>query len=139
MVTACLAVAGLFISLYLWLWKLGLIGVLACGTGGCEYVQTSRYAVLFGVPVAAYGVAGYVAVLGLSLVGLHGRWAERPEPTRWLAVLAGAGVAFSAYLTYLEAAVIHAWCRWCLASAAVITAVFVTALFGLRAGARHPS
>ncbi|NIR45309.1 MAG: hypothetical protein GWM93_13890, partial [Gemmatimonadetes bacterium] len=35
-------------------------------------------------------------------------------------------------LTYLEAAVIEAWCRWCLVSAGIITAIFVTSLLGLR-------
>src|SRR6266498_4549179 len=39
-----LALAGLLVSLYLWLYKIGVIGTLQCGTGGCEYVQASRYA-----------------------------------------------------------------------------------------------
>ena len=67
MITATLALAGFFVALYLSLWKLGVVGNLACGTGGCEYVQTSSYAVLLGVPVAFYGVAGYLALLAVSL------------------------------------------------------------------------
>ena len=131
MITATLALAGFFVALYLSLWKLGIVGNLACGTGGCEYVQTSSYAVLLGVPVAFYGVAGYLALLAVSLAGLS-RWADRREPTVILLVLSGAGVAFSAYLTYLEAAVIHAWCRWCLVSAGIIAAIFVASLAGMR-------
>ena len=131
MITATLALAGFFVALYLSLWKLGVVGNLACGTGGCEYVQTSSYAVLLGVPVAFYGVAGYLALLVVSLAGLS-RWAARREPTLVLLVLSGLGVAFSAYLTYLEAAVIHAWCRWCLVSAGIIAAIFVTTLVGVR-------
>ena len=38
---ALAALAGLFVSAYLWLYKLGVIGTLACGTGGCETVQLS--------------------------------------------------------------------------------------------------
>lgn len=131
MITATLALAGFFVALYLSLWKLGVVGNLACGTGGCEYVQTSSYAVLLGVPVAFYGVAGYLALLAVSLAGLS-RWADRREPTLVLLALSGLGVAFSAYLTYLEAAVIHAWCRWCLVSAGIIAAIFVASAVGLR-------
>ncbi len=133
MVTATLSLAGFFVSLYLWFWKLGLVGSLSCGTGGgCESVQTSPYAVILGVPVALYGVLGYLVLLAVSLVGVQPRWADRREPTLVLVGLSGAGVAFTAYLTYLEAAVIHAWCRWCLASAGIIGAIFVASLIGIR-------
>ncbi len=134
MVTATLALVGFFVALYLSLWKLGVVGNLACGAGGCEYVQTSSYAVVLGVPVAFYGVAGYLALLAVSLVGLQARWADRREPTLVLLALSALGVAFSAYLTYLEAAVIHAWCRWCLVSAALIAAIFLASLVGMRKG-----
>jgi uncharacterized membrane protein len=138
MVAALLAAVGLFISVYLWLWKIGAIGVLACGEGSCEMVQLSPYATLFGVPVAFFGVVGYAAMLAVCLVGLHGAAAERTWPTRALLVLSAAGVAFTGYLTYVEAAVIHAWCRWCLASAVTVTAIFVTALAGWRRLATTP-
>lgn len=132
MVAATLALAGCLVSLYLWLWKLGLVGSLACGPGGgCEYVQTSPHAMLLGIPVAVYGVAGYLVLLVVSLLGLQPRWVRRREPTVALVALSGAAVLFTAYLTYLEAFVIHAWCRWCLVSAGIITAIFVTSLLGL--------
>jgi len=131
MVTATLALAGFFVSLYLWLWKLGVVGSLSCGPGGgCEYVQTSPYAMVFGIPVAFFGVIGYLGLLVVSLVGLQPRWVQRREPTVALVVLSGAAVGFTAYLTYLEAAVIHAWCRWCLVSAGIITAIFAVSLVG---------
>jgi uncharacterized membrane protein len=132
MVGAALALAGLLVSLYLWLWKIGALGVLACGDGGCETVQLSEYAMLFGLPVAFYGVVGYAAMLAVCLTGLHGRPTERAWPTAALLALSGGGVAFSAYLTYLEAAVIHAWCRWCIVSAVIVTLVFGTAVVGFR-------
>ena len=139
MVAAALALAGFFVSLYLWLWKLGVMGSLSCGRGGgCEHVQTSPWAMVLGIPVAAYGVVGYLALFAVGLAGLQGRWAERREPTLALVALSGLGVAFSGYLTYLEAAVIHAWCRWCLVSAGIIVAIFVTSSIGLRA-ARRPA
>ncbi len=38
---ALLSLVGVFVSAYLYLYKIGRIGTLACGTGGCETVQTS--------------------------------------------------------------------------------------------------
>ena len=138
-VIAVLALVGLFVSVYLWLWKIGLMGTLQCGTGGCEVVQTSDWAVFLGIPVAFFGVIGYAALLATSLVGLQPRFLARREPTVALAAMATVGVGFSAYLTWLEAAVIHAWCRWCVVSAVIIAAVWVTALAGLRRAPDQPS
>jgi uncharacterized membrane protein len=46
--------------------------------------------------------------------------------------MSGLGVVFAAYLTYLEAAVIKAWCRWCLVSAGIISLIFLLAVGDLR-------
>jgi len=133
MVTAVLSLLGLLISLYLWFWKLGLMGPMVCVTGGCETVQTSEYAVLFGVPVALMGVVGFAATLAVSLVGLQGGWAERSEPTLALLGMSVGGVCFAAYLTYVEAVKIHAWCQWCVICALLIVGIFVTSLAALLA------
>ncbi len=131
MAASILSLIGFFVAFYLLLWKIGVLGELACSTGGCETVQTSEYSSFLGMPVALYGVAGFVSLLALSLVGLQPRWLERREPTILMTVFSGIGVAFSAYLTYLEASVIHAWCQWCIANAIIITAVFTFSLLGL--------
>jgi uncharacterized membrane protein len=131
---ALLALAGLFVSLYLWLHKLGLIGVLQCGTGGCDTVQASRYADFLGLPVALYGVVGYAVVFAVSLVAVQRPDAPRRRPDVTLAVLASLGVVFTVYLTALELFVIHAFCRWCLGSAAIITAIMVLSLAPVRRG-----
>lgn len=132
MVIATLALIGFIVAFYLWLWKLGLMGPMVCGTGECEVVQSSPWAVILGLPVAFYGVVGYLALLVVSLVGLQPKWADRREPIVLLVALSAIGFAFTLYLTYLEAAVIRAWCRWCLVSAGIITAILVTASLGLR-------
>jgi len=132
MLTATLALIGMLMSTYLWLWKLGKMGALVCGSGACERVQMSQYGELFGQPVALYGVGGYLALLVVSLVGVQPAFAARRAPTQMLAALSGLGVAFTIYLSYLEGAVIHAWCRYCLTSAALICAIFVASLVGLR-------
>jgi uncharacterized membrane protein len=120
---ALLALGGLIVSLYLWLHKLGLIGVLQCGTGGCDTVQASRYADFLGLPVALYGVAGYTVLLVVSLVALQQPDQPRLRPDVALVILATPGFLFTLYLTAVELLVIHAICRWCVASAVIITAI----------------
>ena len=126
MAAALLSLAGCFVSLYLYLYKLGYIGTLACGTGGCETVQFSSYSRFLGIEVPLLGLAGYAVLLGLSLLAL-----QQPDNRRWpglLRLLSGGGVAFSAYLTYLELFVIHAICRWCVGSAVIMLLLFIAAL-----------
>ena len=129
---ALLSLAGLFISAYLYLYKLGRIGSLACGTGGCETVQLSPWSRVAGVEVALIGVLGYAGLLGLSLAALRPGLAGRRWPGVLLAGLAGTGVLFTAYLTYLELFVIHAICRWCVASGVIIVAILAATLLDLR-------
>jgi len=121
------------VSLYLWLWKIGALGALACGDGACERVQLSPWAQIAGIPVAFLGVVGYLAILAVSLAGLQEPFRRRRWPTDAIIVLAGIGVAFSAYLTYLEAAVIQAWCRWCIVSAVIIVAILAAGVAGRHA------
>jgi len=137
MAVAVLALGGLLVSTYLLLYKLGVIGSMVCGVANeCERVQASRYSTLFGVPVAAYGVGGYVVLLALALWGLQAPKASRPDITRWLAVLSALGVAFSLYLLYLELFVIHAVCRWCSVSGVLILAICAVSVGGLAAFSR---
>lgn len=130
---AVLSLIGLLISGYLTLYKLGYLGAIQCGTGGCETVQTSEYAVFLGMPVAAWGVGAYGVLLALALVGLQPRWVGDRRIALGIFGMAAVGVAFSGWLTYLEAVVILAWCRWCVASAVVITLIFLLSIPGLRA------
>lgn len=131
-IVAVLALAGVMLSAYLVLQRMGLLGALVCGTGGCETVQASRWSAFLGIPVAAWGLAGYLGMFVVALAGVQGRWAEQAGPTKLLALLSGVGVAFTLYLTYLELFVIHAVCRWCVGSAVIIAAIFLASLAGLK-------
>jgi uncharacterized membrane protein len=132
MTAAVLSLIGFFISAYLYLYKIGRIGTLACGTGACETVQLSPWSRFAGVEVSLIGLMGYAGVLAVSLVALQPTLAERGWPARLLAILAGIGVGFTGYLTYLELFVIHAICRWCVGSAVIIISIFIVALLELR-------
>jgi uncharacterized membrane protein len=96
---ALLSLAGVLMSTYLFLVKIGLIGPLACGvSGGCDAVQASRWAVLLGVPVPAWGLLGYSALLVTSIVALR---SANARVRAVLYLLALGAVLMSAYLTAL--------------------------------------
>ena len=126
MLIAALAFAGVFLAIYLTLYKIGAIGQLACSVGDCETVNLSRWSRFLGMPVAAWGAGFYVLLFAVALAGTSERFAEDPRVSLALVALTGWGVLFSAWLTYLELFVIHAICMWC-----VVSAILVTVLFGL--------
>lgn len=133
MAIAVLSLAGIFVSAYLWLYKLGYMGAIACGaTGGCEIVQSSPQSAFLGIDVAFIGVAGYVVLLALALASLQPRFLHGGWPLRLLALLSGGAFGFTLYLKYLEFFVIHAVCRWCVVSAVLITVIFLLSVRELR-------
>ena len=131
-VIAVLALTGAFIALYLTLYKMGVIGELSCSVGECETVNTSRWATFLGGPVAAWGLATYVVILMLAAFGMSERGAGSPKISWALVAITGWSVLFSAWLTYLELFVIHAICIWCVTSACIMGATFITSLLDLR-------
>lgn len=131
-----LGIAGLAVSAYL-MWGYTVPGAtLSCGgSSGCETVKNSIYANLAGVPLPVLGLISYMSLLVLlvlqkqSIIGQPG-W----SPYIALAIfgISLAGVLYSAYLTYIELFVIYAICRWCVASAMIMLAIFVLSTFNLR-------
>ncbi len=123
---AAVSVVGLLISAYLtWVHLLGVSPICLAGSGGCEAVQSSRYAEILGIPVATLGLAGYVGLLSSALL--------RGE----IGVLFGlfvalVGTLFSLYLTWLELFVIYAICQYCVASAILMVASLVLAVARVR-------
>ena len=136
MIIAGLALVGTFVATYLALYKLGFLGQMVCGLGSCSTVQLSEWATFLGVPVAVWGVGWYVVVLALSLVGTGERWLDSPPFSLILVALSGWGLGFSAWLTYLEARVINAWCQWCVVSAIIVTIIFALSVLDWREMAR---
>ena len=132
MIVAALALAGIFISLYLTLYKIGVIGELSCSIGSCETVNTSKWSRFLGLPVAAWGLLFYLDVFVVALVGTMQRFEFEPAISFVLVGEAAVGVLFSAWLTYLELGVIHAICIWCVTSAVIVTAILLTAIADLK-------
>lgn len=133
---ALLAVVGICIALYLTLYKVGVIGVLSCSVGSCETVNTSRWSTLLGLPVAAWGLGAYVALLLLAMVGSGDAHESSVPIARMLVALSGWSVLFSAWLTYQELFVIRAICIWCVSSAVLWVLIFALTVMDLRAVSR---
>lgn len=95
--------------------------LLPCGfTGGCDQVLNSPYARFLGIPVAWLGLAFYGTAAGCALFAFFGF--ERALGFSF--ILAGLAFAFTLYLLYLQAAVIHAFCDYCLLSGLLVTLIF---------------
>jgi uncharacterized membrane protein len=108
-----LAAAALLIAAFrTWERARGRAAPCPIGGGGCETVAQSRYSELGGVPVSLLGMVG-----AASLLGTFAWRSPLAAPVRF--TLAGIGAVFSIYLTVLEATSIHAYCIYCLGSAAV--------------------
>ena len=74
-----LALLGVLDSVYLLLAKLGFIGGLSCTIShGCDMVNSSSYSEFLGVPVSAIGLAGYLALFVLAIVGIQPKWVDDP-------------------------------------------------------------
>ena len=121
-----LAVLGFLVSAYLtWTHFAGLAPICTGGGEGCETVQSSRYAVLLGVPVALLGLIAYSGLIISAAL-----WGQAGIYLGFLISLIG--TLFSAYLTYLEIFVIEALCQWCLASAAIMPAALICTTLAVR-------
>jgi uncharacterized membrane protein len=93
-------------------------------TNGCETVLTSQYAMIAGVPLALFGAAAYLVALALALLTIFG------QRKAWLlfGIQTILMAAFTVWLLYLQAAVIEAFCQFCLLSALLTFTLLTIAL-----------
>jgi len=110
---AFVALVGLADSVYLTVHHLTAEPVPCSLISGCETVLTSSYAEIAGVPLAAFGAVAYFVAFSLAILAAFG------NRLMWMAF--GAQVvlmaAVTAWLLYLQAFVIGAFCQFCLLSA----------------------
>ena len=119
-----LALLGLADSGYL-LWQHLAATSTFCPTAGCAAVTQGAYSEIRGIPLAAIGVAAYLLLLTLSVM------AVALDSRRVLGVMlaiAGIGVAVSAWLVYLQVAVIGSICFWCVLSALTMLSILAMSL-----------
>ena len=84
----------------------------------CGIVNHSPYAVLYGVPVAVIGIAGYILLGVLAFRKAY----------RLMLLAALGGLGFALYLAHIESVVLGVWCIYCVISLGVISALSLLAL-----------
>ena len=122
-----LSLVGVADSSYL-LWKHRSGGPASCPANGCDLVTQGEYGEIRGIPVAAFGVVGYLTLLALSVlaVAFGGR-----SLLGAIVAISGIGVVVSVFLVYLQVGVIKAVCPWCMISAFTMTALFILSIIVL--------
>jgi len=129
-IIAVLALAGVVVS------ALSLHVHYSTGTEPCDInekwdcgiVNHSPFAEILHIPVAAIGIAGYLAMAGLALV----------RRRRWLLVLTLGALRFSLYLTYIEKYVLEVYCIYCVTSFGIVTIMTALSLWWALKGPPAP-
>lgn len=126
-----LTVIGVLVSIYMTVYKVTENNAMCLGSGDCSTVNASKYSEVFGgFPVAAVGVIGYLSILGLHLLEMRGSL-SRDNATLALFGVTLIGFLFTAYLIYIEIAVIKALCPFCVTSQVVMTLIFIVSVIRL--------
>jgi uncharacterized membrane protein len=124
---AVVSLLGLADALYLTVEHVTGQSVRCTIVAGCSEVLSSQYAVMAGVPLALIGAAAYFSVFSLATLAAFG---YRVAGTL-LVLLVVSMFLVTVWLFYLQAFVIHAFCQFCLLSAAVTTALTVIVLIAV--------
>ena len=89
-----------------------------CSTGGCEKVQTSKYAELAGLPVAVLGLVAWAALIATAAIrGVAAAFAG--------VLVALVSVMFAGYLLWAQLGPIGAICQWCVGNDVAVAVVAI--------------
>ena len=113
-IAAFIALAGLADATYLAVLALSGETAACGGSTGCFEVLGSPYAKIAGIPVAIFGVLGYFAAFCFAIFAQFGY--RRAQGL--FALTVWTMFAMTLWLLYVQAFVLHAFCRYCLFSAA---------------------
>lgn len=123
------ALLGLFASTYLLIVYVNGAPITCGASYGCDVVRASKWAISLGMPRPVQGVAFYGFMLFLLVL----RTMMPKYQTRWLyrfsMIAATIGLLESAFLTFIQAVEIKAFCTWCIASAVAATIIFLASWF----------
>ena len=113
---ACLALVGLSEAIYLTVMNLTGETALCGGSSDCFKVLGSAYAKVAGVPVAGFGALAYFAAFSGAVFAAFGY----PRARIFFIIVVAGMFLTTLWLLYVQAFILHAFCRYCLFSAALI-------------------
>jgi uncharacterized membrane protein len=125
-----LVIVGLLVSIYMTIYKVTSNDSMCLGSGDCSTVNASRYSEVNGIPVAAIGILGYVAILGV-LVFENRNSFFRQNGTLLVFGMALTGFIFTIWLIYVELALLKAICPFCVTSQVAMTIIFIISVIRL--------
>lgn len=121
-VAALIALVGVAEATYLTVLSLTGETALCGGSSSCFQVLGSTYAKLGRIPVAGLGAVAYFTAFSLATFAAFGYLRAR----KFFAAVVAAMFVATLWLLYVQAFLLHAFCRYCLFSAAMI--FFLTGL-----------
>jgi uncharacterized membrane protein len=115
-IAALISLAGLADATYLTMQSLMGETLVCGGSADCFRVLGSSYARIAGIPVAAFGVVGYFGAFTLATFAAFGYARAR----KFFALTVSAMFAVTLWFLFVQAFMLHAFCRYCLFSAALV-------------------
>jgi uncharacterized membrane protein len=114
-IVALLALAGLADALYLTVLDLTGQAAACGGSTSCSEVLSSKYSHLGSVPVAALGLLAYFTVFSCAVLVLFGQGNARLVLNLTVTLM----FLGTLWFVYVQAFILHQYCRYCLLSAAL--------------------
>ena len=130
---ALLSLGGLADSIYLTVTHLTGEDVTCIASSGCSEVLSSVYASVGKIPLGAFGALGYFVAFSLATLAAFGY----PRARTFLTVVVAGMLATTLWLLYVQAFVLHAFCDFCLLSAALTLSLSVIVAVGCFRKRRH--
>jgi uncharacterized membrane protein len=129
-VSVGLVVLGLAVSIYMTIYKVTSNNAMCLGSGDCSTVNASRYSEVYGIPVAVFGVLGYLAILVTHYFENSNQFFKQ-NGSLIIFGMALTGFLFTLWLVYVEVALLKALCPFCVTSQAAMTVIFLIAVMRL--------
>jgi uncharacterized membrane protein len=130
---ALLSLGGLADSIYLTITHLTGEDVTCLASSGCSEVLSSAYASVGNIPLGAFGALGYFVAFSLATLAAFGS----PRARTFLTVVVAGMLATTLWLLYVQAFVLHAFCDFCLLSAALTLSLSALVAVGYFIRRRH--
>jgi uncharacterized membrane protein len=106
-------------------------GTAVCGgSADCSQVLGSKYSKIAGLPLASLGAAAYYTAFSFAVFAAFGR----PRARRGFFAVVLAMFVVTLWLLFVQAFLLHAFCRYCLFSAALV--FFLTGIVLIAPGPR---
>ncbi|MBK6791228.1 MAG: vitamin K epoxide reductase family protein [Anaerolineales bacterium] len=122
-----LVIIGLAVSVYMTIYKISGNDGMCLGSGDCSTVNASRFSEVNGIPVAVFGIVGYVAILLVHLFENRNEF-FRTNGTLLIFGMSLTGFLFTLWLIYVELVLLQAICPFCVTSQVAMTIIFIIAV-----------